>query len=85
MSAHRDETRGHFVIEHAEGHIIGADLGSRLHLSTYGRTHIDPATARELAAALTWWADREHADGDDDDQMAGIEDLLTLLEREVMA
>lgn len=52
-----DQRRGHFVVETERGRVVGADLGPILWLD------LDPEVtrdeARSLAAALTWWADRE--------------------------
>ena len=79
MTTHLDSTRGHFVIEHDRCQIVGGDMGASLWLSTSGRPSLNPEAARELAAALMWWADREHDSAEDIDRLAEVTDLLTLL------
>ena len=83
MTTHLDEARGHFVIEHGQCQIVGGDMGASLWLSTSGRPSLSPDSARELAAALTWWADREHGSAEDIDRLAEVTDLLSLLDQEV--
>lgn len=63
MPIHLDERRGHFVqelapTEHHGREVIAVDLGPVLHVNTSG-AHLTPAEARDLASALTWWANRK--------------------------
>jgi hypothetical protein len=86
MSAlHRDETRGHFVYEMPQfdpvirSEVIAVDLGPTLHLQVTA-AHLTPDDARELAAALTWWADRKRRpEGDDEERLIEACDLLDLI------
>lgn len=87
MTAALDEKRGHFFMQlpHRTGHdtgrneVIGADLGPTLHLTTHG-AHLTPDEARDLASALTWWADRPRREPADLKQATDeAHDLLDLL------
>jgi hypothetical protein len=82
MTVHRDQKRGHFVLD-ADGYdLTGVDLGGVLHLSGKGRVHLTPDDARALADALTWWADRHHdAPREYDNAVADeLNDLFDLLD-----
>ncbi len=62
MTTHHDPERGHFVIDWGDGfEMTGVDLGRTIVLSNSpGRQQLPwmtPEQARELAAALTAWAD----------------------------
>lgn len=81
---HRDERRGHFVLalsptSHHKREVVACDLGSSLHLTTYG-AHLSPDEARTLAGALVWWADRKHEATDDLERVVEMNDLLDLIE-----
>lgn len=63
MGVRRDERRGHFVLDLVpdgaiEREVVAVDLGPVLHVRTSG-AHLTPDEARELADALTWWAERK--------------------------
>lgn len=53
----------HLVMRDENDAILGAfvDLGPELHWWSSYALHLDPAGARELAAALVAWADRRTA------------------------
>lgn len=66
MTTSHDPERGHFVIDYGDGfEMTGVDLGRVIALSwTTGKQQIGsmtPDQARELATALTTWADRTDA------------------------
>lgn len=70
-TVHLDEVRGHFVQRlepngQMRREVVAVDLGPVLHIHTSG-AHLSPADARELAAALTWWADRKTTPTREDD------------------
>ena len=80
---HRDETRGHFVLELVDTRhkreVIAVDLGPTLHLTTSG-AHLTPDEARALADALTWWADRKHGGAEDLGRVIDVNDLFELID-----
>lgn len=56
-----DPDRGHIAIRDGGFPLATAcDMGPYLSLWTYTTVHLSPASARDLAAALTAWADRHH-------------------------
>lgn len=88
MSVHYDDVRGHFRMDLANerpdclqggarsgGHVVGADLSGCLQLDCQG-AWLDADEAREVAAALLWWADRQPLTERDVEDV----DLLGLLE-----
>lgn len=61
VAVYRDEQRGHIRLDDDQGMAAtGVDVGPWLNLWTYKGIHLDPTSARLLAEALTWWADRQH-------------------------
>lgn len=86
IAVHRDEQRGHFVMDLGEvqgtgrcrGEVVGADLGSCLALTT-SAAYLAPSDARALAAELVAWADRKHAAEVIVDREAEVGDLLDLI------
>ena len=67
MSAQHDPERGHFVVDFGDGpEVHGVDLGRVINLSPHPGARqqvawMTPDQARELAAALTEWADHTDA------------------------
>lgn len=60
-----DESRGHIVITR-DGAVAATacDMGPHLTLWTYQGIDLSPAAARDLAQALSAWADRQHEPDD---------------------
>ncbi|MCI2958211.1 hypothetical protein MN032_10930 [Agromyces atrinae] len=67
VAVHVDPTHGHIAVEveQREGArrdpIVFVDLGSVLNVWSWQGGNLSPATARELGAALTAWADKKEA------------------------
>jgi hypothetical protein len=56
LTFHR--SRGHFRVDsNDEPALVGADLGSELHIWQTIGLRLNPEQARELAALLTEWSD----------------------------
>jgi hypothetical protein len=61
VRVHSDPDHGHIAI--TQGATVAAtlcDMGPHLTLWTYRGVDLNPSAARDLAGALTAWADRHH-------------------------
>ena len=62
LTINRDDKRGHIMIRQGDGTdkcFLGVHVGPVLHFGPpCGAINITPDEAREVADALTWWADR---------------------------
>jgi hypothetical protein len=84
LAVYRDEQRGHIRLDDDQGMAAtGVDVGPWLNLWTYKGIHLTPGSARLLAEALVWWADRHHnteTTDVNDGLIEAIEGDLTLFE-----